>query len=403
MRPLTPPPPPPPTGPAGPGAVVPPPGDVPPGAVPPGDVPPVPGSGAPQPRVRDRTGPKITGLSCASCGGPLEVEPGLRVLVCGYCDTPLLVTGPPGVRRLSVEPRVRSDEARETVRRWLGSGWTKDPRLEREGEVGEAFLCFLPFYRLQADAVGYALGTERRTRTVGSGKNRRTETYEVDVERPVQEHLDETFPAVNAAEWGIERIDLTGDRLRSFDADGLERLGLVFPPTGSEAEVRSAALEEFKRRVDPRPGLHRVRFFWMSTVRERLTVVYYPLWVVRYRFRGRAYQVLVDAEDGRVAWGKAPGSDVYRAAALVATQAAAAFLATTALQYRVFHHEVLLVVLALACLFLLAAGWQRFRWGGEVIQGTGVRSKPLPGMGWARSLARSRGVRLPRSLGGERR
>lgn len=383
MKPL-PPPPPTPTGPPAP------------------DLPPVPGSGEPRPRVEDRIEAKITGLSCAACGGPLEVEPGLRVLVCGYCDSPLLVSGPPGVRRLSVAPRVRADEARERVRDWLASGWTKDPALKREAEVGEAFLCFLPFFRVQADAVGYALGTERRRRTVGSGKRRRTETYEVDVERPVQEHLDETFPAVNAAEWGIERIDLTGDRLQAFDGDGLERLGLVFPPTGSEAEVRRAVLEEFERRVDPRPGLHRVRFFWLSTVRERLTVVYYPLWVVRYRFRERAYQVLVDAEDGRVAWGKAPGNDLYRAAALVVSQAAAAFLATTALQYRIFHHEVMLVMVGVACLVMLLLGWRRFRWGGEVVQGTGVRRKALPGMGVARRLARSRGLRLPRSVAGGR-
>ena len=43
-------------------------------------------------------------------------------------------------------------------------------------------------------------------------------------------------------------------------------------------------------------------------------MVYYPLWVVRYSFQNRTYQVIVDGEDeSRVCYGKAPGNNLYRA------------------------------------------------------------------------------------------
>lgn len=358
-----------------------------------------PSEGAPAaPEVRGRTparsSAKISGLSCANCGGPLEVAPGLRVLVCGYCDTPLRVTGPPGVRRYSVAPEVGADDARDRARAWLTSGWNKDRRLQQDAEIGEAFLCFLPFFRVEADAVGYALGTEEKTK--GSGKSRRR--VEVDVEKEVETHLDRTLPAVQVAEWGVQKVDLGGDHLRPFDGGVLERQGLVFPPTGSEVEIRDAALARFKEEVDPRRGMKRVRFYWLRTLRERLTLIYYPLWVVRYRFRDRAYQVLVDAEDGRVAYGKAPGNDLYRAASMVLSQMVAAFAATTALQLGIIDDWVPLVLLGLFCLWILSLGWKRFRWGGEVVEGTGAVERRGPAARWIRRFARDRGVELPPAL-----
>jgi hypothetical protein len=49
--------------------------------------------------------------------------------------------------------------------------------------------------------------------------------------------------------------------------------------------------------------------------------VYYPLWVARYEYRQRNYQVVVDGTTGKVLYGKAPGNIFFRAAALVAGMA----------------------------------------------------------------------------------
>lgn len=312
---------------------------------------------------------RVSGLACPSCGGALEVDSGVRVVRCPFCETRLLATSDLGLRRFAVEPRVSLDDARQRVRTWLGSGWNKDGRLPREAEMGEAFLCFLPFFRVQADVVAAALGTEERRRTVGSGKNRRTETYEVDVERWMEKPFDRTFAAVNVAELGVGRVSLAGDRLVPFSPAALERRGMIFPPTRSEPEARAAALAAFREQADPAAGLKRVRFRFVETVRELFTVVYYPLWVVRYRFRERTYLGVVDAEDGTLAYGKAPGNDLYRAVMLIATEAALCFGATTALQWAEDCGVAIAVVVFGAA--LLVWGWKRFRYGGVVEEGSG--------------------------------
>ncbi len=321
-----------------------------------------------------RLSSRVEGLSCPNCGGALEVDAGLRVVTCGYCATPLLALSEVGIRRFAVRPVIDAEEARSRARGWLGKGFNKDSRLRREAKVGEAFLCFLPFYRVEADAVGFALGTEQRRRVVGSGKNRRVETYEVDVERKVERSFDRTYPAVNVAEWGIRKVDLRGDPLTPFAARELERQGMVFPPTGSELVVRDAALERFRQEAEPSSGLKRTRFRFLETLRERLSVVYYPLWVVRYRFRERSYQALVDAEDGSLAYGKAPGNDLYRALMLVGTQAVALYLGTTLIQ--AFGSLEAMAVVGLGVAAFVFWGWRRFRYGGVVIEGSGTTGGP---------------------------
>ncbi len=354
------------------------------------DIPPPPGSeeaAGPTP-VPHALSHRVLGLSCPNCGGALEVDTGLRVVVCPYCQTNLLALNELGTRRFAVEPQIESNRAREIAARWLASGISKDRRLRTEAEVREAFLSFLPFYRVEADCVGFALGTEERRRWVGSGKNRRMQTYEVDVERSTERSFDRTYPAVNVAEWGIQRVNLAGDPIVSFDSEALDRRGMVFPPTGAEHEIRAAALEQFKREADPSRGLKRKRFRFLQSLRERLSVVYYPLWVVRYRFRGRSYQVLVDGEDGALAYGKAAGNDLYRAMMLVLTEGVAAFVATTAFQ--LLGANLVSVLFAAAGAAIFFWGWKKFRWGGVVIEGSGVEPAP--------SLAESvgRAVRSPR-------
>lgn len=318
----------------------------------------------------------VEGLTCPNCGGSLDVHAGLRVVVCDYCQTPLLVVSEVGSRRLAVEPKLNAAKALEEAREWLRKGWNRDRRLGGEARFGEAFLCFLPFYRVEADCLGIALGTEQRSRTVGSGKHRRTETYEVDVERTTERSFDRTFPALNVSEWGIERIQLHGDRLVGYDPASLDRLGMVFPPMGSEDQVRAAALEQFKAKADPRQGLKRIRFNYLETLRERLSVIYYPLWLVRYRFKSRSYQILVDAEDGSLAYGKAPGNNLYRALMIVVSQSVVLYFATTLVQLAGGSPEILGVV-AITTFLAMLWGWRKFRHGGVVVEGTGVRRKSV--------------------------
>ena len=72
--------------------------------------------------------------------------------------------------------------------------------------------------------------------------------------------------------------------------------------------------------------LDRVAQVFTRLVHRRFGLVYYPLWVLRYLYRDRAFQVVVDGYTGKVLYGKAPGSTLYRALVLIGGMIAGAFL-----------------------------------------------------------------------------
>ena len=102
-------------------------------------------------------------------------------------------------------------------------------------------------------------------------------------------------------------------------------------------------------------------------VKAELSLVYYPLWVVRYVALGQVFQVVVDGNSGDVLYGKAPGSVTYRAAALVLGFLLGAIV-TIDLPVLLFYFEnkfpiPLLVLFFVAGLLLMYTGWCIFRQG----------------------------------------
>jgi hypothetical protein len=156
-----------------------------------------------------------------------------------------------------------------------------------------------------------------------SGKRTHYEPHEVKV----AEDMTWTGAACDVGEFGVEQIPLKSQPLEPFDAEGLHATGLVFEPVGSVSDARSAATQDFDKRVRALAGLTRINQVFLRLVRQRMGVVYYPLWVMRYLYRERAFQVVVDGYSGQILYGKAPGSTFYRAAVLVGGMALGSIIA----------------------------------------------------------------------------
>ncbi len=152
---------------------------------------------------------------------------------------------------------------------------------------------------------------------------------------------------------------------------------MVFRPSRSLEETATELSEQAIAEIKRANRLDRVTFTWLASVRRRVALVYYPLWVVRYGFRGRTYQVLVDAEEGSLAYGKAPGNHFYRAFSMVGACAGACFVGTTVLQHagsflRSENGLMGLGIIGLVLAGLVYWGYSQFRHGGVVEEGSGL-------------------------------
>jgi hypothetical protein len=303
----------------------------------------------------------------------VDVREGVTNVECVYCRTPQAVVGRRGVVRVMVINKLERDRASRVVYRWFRKGIRKDPALRKEAHFEEAFLAWFPFVRARLDVVGWVLGIREKRRK----RNNRWETVREPVERQIEKHVDLTMPAADMAEFGVHRIDLTGDEVQPLDDELLRSRGMVFRPNRSleetAADLSDTALEDLQRTN----RLDHISFSWLAGTRRRVALVYYPLWVVRYAFRGRTYQVLVDAEDGSLAYGKAPGNHLYRAFSLVGACAGACFVGTTILQNAGSFLQsedglMGLGIIGLVLAGLVYWGYSQFRHGGVVEEGSGL-------------------------------
>lgn len=260
----------------------------------------------------------IKGLSCPRCGGIVPIPEGQAVVGCPYCDQRSTISGERGIRRYQAPLRVSREQAVKSLHSFLAGKIQIARDCASKAQMTEVFLVHLPFWAVWARGVAYAFGQVE----VGSGDNKR---YEPREKKAVRE-LTWNLPACEVGEFGVRQVTLEGCQLEPFNADGLHRSGMVFEPVGSAQTALESARASFEESIKSEVKMDRTAQVFTRLVRPRLGLVYYPLWVVRYLYHGRAFQIVVDGYSGQVLYGKAPGSVGYRAGVLVGGMAAGALV-----------------------------------------------------------------------------
>ncbi len=292
----------------------------------------------------------ITGLGCPRCGGLVPIPEGQVIVVCPYCDLRSVVSTSAapqsaesqggaisqsgalskigekdssvdllGVRRYQAPLRVQRKDLQDTFKRFLSGRMSVARDAAEKAQVTEVFLVHLPFWSAWGRGVAYAFGQQQ----VGSGDNKRYEPRE----KKVIKEMVWNGPACEVGEFGVRQIGLGNCPLEPFNPDALHSSGMVFEPVGSAKAALESARQAFESEVKSEASLSRVSQLFTRILRPRLGIVYYPMWVIRYLYRGRSFQVVIDGVDGQVLYGKAPGSVFYRSAVLVGSMAVGAFAA----------------------------------------------------------------------------
>ena len=319
---------------------------------------------------------KTQGLTCPECSGVVAIAEGERIVECPFCHTYSLVQGEQGVRRWQVPQIVERERALQTVGNFF-RGVKKARDLAKAAQVKDTFLVYLPYWRVESFVAGWMFGR------VKSGK---------DSTRPIEVQINELMhwndAAVDVAEYGVHRVAISKEQLEPYDSDRLHAEAMVFEPSESHSDALTESERHFTYRARQKKSLNTKFFEKFHFLRQRLSIVYYPLWVSRYEYHKRNYQVVVDGVNGRILYGKAPGNIFYRAAALVGGLGAGNFilvngtlLAGTLIGSSDDDGSFLLILMPIALgIGLIAAGYRAFRYGEEVEEmQKGARKATLAG------------------------
>lgn len=301
---------------------------------------------------------RFKGLSCPRCGGMIQIPEGFSIVTCQFCDLRSVVNGNNGIRRYQVPEKITREFALQTWKKFLGSSLAIARHTKNRAKLTDVFLVHIPFWNVTGKGLGWGFGKKQ----VGSGENRRY----VPKELRAVEVLNWNRAACDVGEFGVNQVLIADRPIMPFDPNKLHQSGMVFEPVGSTSETLLAANQFFENRLNSKLSLDRQTQLFFRIVKPILSLVYYPLWVIRFTVSGRAFQVVIDGYSGEVLYGKAPGSVAFRSAALILGMAAGSFLAIdiSAFLLRVSNeiNPIALLFTLGGGLALMALGWRIFRY-----------------------------------------
>jgi DNA-directed RNA polymerase subunit RPC12/RpoP len=256
-------------------------------------------------------------LRCGSCGGTVVFQDTLTSTDCPYCASPIQLDKAVVAKdRIAVDGvlpfLVDHDKAAKSLADWVKSRWFAPNDFLSQGIRADFNGVYLPYWTFDAMTFTRYSGWrgENYTVTVGTGKNRRTETRTrwypasgsfqrffddvlVVASRGLNEdciHELEPWPLPKVATYNQQMI--AGFLARTYDID---------LPQGFEAgrkRIHAALEADVRRRI----GGDKQRIDKMDVRHSAVTFKHLllPVWMMAYRYHAHPYRLYVNACTGEV-------------------------------------------------------------------------------------------------------
>ena len=273
-------------------------------------------------------------IVCQNCGGHTTFTGSLTADRCPYCATPIQrddVHAAP--ERLPVDAvlpfSVAEPQARELIDEWINGRWFAPSEFKTYSTTGSFQSVYMAYFTYDADTVTQYTGQRgiTRTRTVGSGDNRRTETYTTwhHVRGVVGNEFDdvpilantgfekkridklEPWPTETAKPYSAEYA--AGHLARTYDHDVEECLGEA--TRIMEDQIRHTIRRDIG---GDQQRISSMNIDWRDMTYKHMLL---PLWLLTVVYDQRPFQVYINGVTGEV-HGARPYSKVKIALAVAA-------------------------------------------------------------------------------------
>ncbi len=265
---------------------------------------------------------EITMLHCKNCGANQHVEEHYKSLHCIYCSMPLIVEEafkeewivPGAVLPFQIDQK----KAHEVFKKWVKGLWfapnkLKKATLDPQNTKG----LYSPYWTF--DAQLFATYTGQRgeyyyvTKTVGSGKNRRTVTERRTRWYPtsgtIKGFVDDTLSKASKQKMGIipKKIALWNlNLLQPFDSSylsGFVTEKYTIPLKSGHLEAQKEAYEIATRwaKRDIGGDTQRVSSLDMKLSEETFKHILLPVYISAYTFKEKRYNFFVNGQTGKLA------------------------------------------------------------------------------------------------------
>ncbi|NWG10162.1 hypothetical protein HXY33_00160 [Candidatus Bathyarchaeota archaeon] len=239
-------------------------------------------------------------LSCSNCGAPISFEPGEIVATCRYCGyTVVIETG----KAFSYEHSMLLNkydptQIEEQIKTWMRSGFLKPSDLAKKSRIIEKNLTYLPFWIVTAEVETAYKGIFERI------------TPEVVKEGQLVKKYSWLVLARKATEFPTREYDVPLEGKLPYDFAKIESFAKILNSEMDKEEAVEQAKQEItahhsylaKQDVDKIIEIK-------NEIRIRQTVyLHAPIWLIKYEYRGKAYQLWIDGTTGTAIKGEIPSA-----------------------------------------------------------------------------------------------
>ena len=237
-------------------------------------------------------------IHCSHCGAPISFKPGEILATCKYCGYTIVIeTGQPFTFEHSLLlNRYDLVSVDAPIIDWMRTGFIKPPDLAKKSKIMEKNLVYLPFWVVSVEAKSSYKGIFERMAPA------------VVKEGKIEKEYDWLVLARKATEFPTKEYDVPLAGKIPFDFRKIEGFAKVL---NSEID-KDDAVEFARQQIDQH---HRYlaqedvdKIIEMNTSIDVKQIVYLhaPIWFVKFEYKGKLYQLLVDGASGMVIKGDIP-------------------------------------------------------------------------------------------------
>jgi len=237
-------------------------------------------------------------IKCPHCGAPIAFEPGEILATCKYCGyTAVVETGQAFTFEHSLLlNRYDPSQVEEPIRSWMREGFIKPADLAKKSKLVDKQLIYLPFWVVSVEAKSSYKGIFERI------------TPAVEKEGTIEKEYDWLVLARKATEFPTRDYEVPLEGKIPYDFRRIEGFARVL---NSEMD-KNGAEEQAKQEIE---NNHRFlaqqdvdKIIDMKTEVKIQETVYLhaPLWFVKYEYKGKDYQLIVDGATGTAVKGDIP-------------------------------------------------------------------------------------------------
>jgi len=271
---------------------------------------------------------EITMLQCKSCGAEQHIEENYKSLHCVYCGSPLIIEDAkkeswilPG----AVLPfQINQQKAHQIFKKWVKGLWFA-PNDLKKAAIDPQFTkgLYAPYWtfdaQLYADYSGQRGEYYYVTKTVGSGKNKRTvrerRTRWYPASGNVSGFVDDTLIKASKQRSGVIPSKVAHWNLKDlkpFDSSFLagfvtEKYTIPLNDGHLEATKEARNIADNWARRDIGGDTQRVHSIDMKLSDETFKHILLPVYVSAYKFKGKRYNFFINGQTGTLS-GKRPYS-----------------------------------------------------------------------------------------------